>query len=96
MKQKRGRGLQQDLEPEDLQQSSHMPAPFFAAKESECARHLPTHRADAHLLLNLRNLLPLLGGGSDLSTQDDVTDLALGQCLRGEYQREKQHECSCW
>lgn len=31
------------------------------------------------LLLNLGNLLPLLRGSRDLHTQDDVTDLRLGQ-----------------
>lgn len=31
------------------------------------------------LLLNLGNLLPLLGRSRDLHTEDDVTDLRLGQ-----------------
>lgn len=37
-------------------------------------RHLA---ALPRLLLNLRNLLPLLRGRRDLRAQDDVTDLAL-------------------
>jgi hypothetical protein len=35
------------------------------------------HTNTPHLLLDLRDLLPLLAGWSDLGAEDDVTDLTL-------------------
>lgn len=47
---------------------------MFVNSAGLCGRQL---RLLFGLLLNLSNLLPLLGGSGDLHTQDDVPDLGL-------------------